>query len=390
VRFGSAFRITKNLPRENYPSFRVLHAWVGATSFGSSCNRSSLLSRNRIMGNDPSSLFLSDELVRELVPNSLPQSRDERYVGGAVHGRLDRDFGEEEQETLRSLYVSLGGLMELTAKRDASEDGNSMLSAKLRDFARECPILQAGRDLEKYGRAAQETYDSKLARLFRELTDGPLASLYGIIFLVGSSGAEPEYFQTLFYLSRDQRKIMRSLIVDLDPTARQRDEMEQFHSVSLLLEKWQKAVYRAFDEELEVAFRTNFEGAVAERCIEFAEVDRIFYHLVNNAIRHGSDKTLAVQVVESSNGDDLIWLFSNPVSENQAKVLQNFVDGRQSVFEYGIGSESGVGLGSLAESVAHAYGIEAQEQVISGSYAGSSFADGIFRIWFHWPKTTEA
>jgi hypothetical protein len=94
--------------------------------------------------------------------------------------------------------------------------------------------------------------------------------------------------------------------------------------------------------------------------------------------------------VESVNGGDLIWLFSNPVSQNQEKVLQNFEDGRQSVFEYGVGSKFGVGLGSLAESVAHAYGIEAQDEVTSGGYAGSSISDGIFRLWFHWPKISEA
>ncbi|MEM0965557.1 MAG: hypothetical protein AAGJ81_05355 [Verrucomicrobiota bacterium] len=339
------------------------------------------------MSKNPDTLFLSEESIRKLVPARLPARLHERYKGGAFYGRLDRDFGEDEQETIRTIYQSVGELMELTAKRDASEEENSLAASALKKFAVNCPILVAGGELEKYEQAARETQDTKLTTLFRELADGPFASLYGILFLVGSAGVEPEYFQTLFYLARDQRKIMRSLIIDLDPVGRDKDELEKLHSVDLLLQKWQKTVYRAFDAEMEVAFKTSFTGAVAERCIEFAEVDRVFYHLVNNAIHHGEGKLLAIQVVESEDGSDLIWMFSNPISKKKASDLGN-TSGR--VFEYGVGSGSGVGLASLAESVSHAYGIETTEELISSGYAGSIVEGEVFRLWFHWPRTAEA
>lgn len=321
-----------------------------------------------------------------MVPGRLPRRLDERYGGGALHGNLARDFSEEERDCLRSLYSDLGELMDLTAKRDASESGDSALGASLRDFAARTVILRAAADLEKFEQAARATYDGRLAGLFRELADGPFASLCAVLFLVHSAGVEPEYFQTLFYLARDERKIMRSILVDLDPAARARDEMVKQHSIELLLEKWRNAVYRAFDAELSVTFESRVEGMVAERCIEFAEVDRLFYHLVNNAVRHGSGKRLAIQVVESADGEDLIWVFSNPVSRNQEASLRNLVEGRQNVFEYGVGSGPGVGLGSLAESVGHAYGIESTVQAVSAGYLGTVLEDGMFRLWFHWPK----
>lgn len=331
-------------------------------------------------------LLIPEEKIYAMVPDSLPVRLEKRYAGGFLHASLERDFSPEEQQSLRSLYHDLGELMDLTAKRDASDGEDSPLGAALRTFASRTVVLRAAADLEKFEQGALATHDQKLATLFRELSDGPFASLCAILFLIDSAGVEPEYFQTLFYLARDERKIMRSLLVDLDPTARAKDEAVQQHSIDLLIEKWRDAVYRAFDAELEVSFESKVEGMVAERCIEFAEVDRLFYHLVNNALKHGSGKELAIQVVESSDGNDLLWVFSNPVSGNQAARLTNLTEGRQSVFEYGVGDGSGVGLGSLAESVGHAYGIETTSQAVSGGYLGATTEDGIFRIWFHWPR----
>ena len=341
------------------------------------------------MSESPQSLNIPEEKIRDLLPKQLPRRREERYAGGAAHGRLERDFSDEEAETVRTLYRELGELMELTEKRDASEGGNSLAAGALKTFASETPILRIGNELESYEEAAAATHDSRLRTLFRELVDGPFASLYGILFLVGSAGVEPEYFQTLFYLARDQRKIMRSILLDLDPATRERDEMKKLHSVNLLVEKWRDAVYRAFEREMEVSFESTFDGAVAERCVEFAEVDRLFYHLANNAIRHGSDDRLAIQIFETQDGMDLIWVFSNPLSENKAAHLQNLADGLTSVFDYGVGDGPGVGLGSVAESVAHAYGIESAEQAVTAGYVGTVVSGGCFRLWFHWPKVAE-
>ncbi len=333
-----------------------------------------------------SSLFLSEEQIRTLVPPRLPRRRDERYMGGAMHGRLESEFSEEEQECLRALYADLGELMELAGKRDRAEEWGDLPGPELGRFASRTVIVQAVSDLEKFEQAARATYDTKMANLFRELADGPVASLCAILFLVGSGGVEPEYFQTLFFLARDERKIMRSILLDLDPEGRAKDEEVNRHSIDLLLEKWQNTIYRAFDVEMEVAFDSNVRGMVAERCVEFAEVDRIFYHLANNSLRYGSGKQLAIQVIDTADGEDLVWVFSNPISENQFSRLQNLADGRESVFEYGVGDGSGVGLGSLAESVANAYGIESAAQAVSAGYVGSALEDKIFRIWFHWPK----
>lgn len=328
-----------------------------------------------------SSLLLSDEQIHALVPGRLQRRLDERYRGGALHGSLARDCSDEEKACLEALYADLGDLMELSKAGDGPADAEA-----LRHFTERTVLLRAMVDLEEFEQGARSTYDTRLAHLFRELADGPVASLCAILFLIRSVGVEPDYFQTLFYLARDQRKIMRSILVDLDPELRAKDEEVNVHSIDLLLEKWRDAVYRAFDTELEVAFETSVEGMVAERCIEFAEVDRLFYHLVNNALRHGNEKRLAIQAVDAEESDDLIWVFSNPVSQNQAGRLQNFADGRESVFEYGVGDGSGIGLGALAESVGHAYGIDTAGQAVSGGYVGSKLDGEVFRIWFHWPK----
>lgn len=332
-------------------------------------------------------LLVSESRIRALVPDQLPVRLEERYGGGFLHASLERDLSPEEQQSIRALYSDLGELMDLTAKRDAGEEANSLLGARIKEFASKSVLLRVAADLEKFEQGARVTHDEKLANLFREMADGPMASLCAILFLIESAGVEAEYFQTLFYLARDQRKIMRSMLVDLDPTARMKDELVKEHSIDLLIEKWRSAVYRAFEGEIEVAFESSVEGMVAERCIEFAELDRLFYHLANNAIKHGSEKKLAIQVIESEDGKDLVWLFSNPISAKQSSRLANIEESRKSVFDYEVGDgEAGVGLGALAESVGHAYGIDGSSQALGSGYLGTVVEDGIFRIWFHWPK----
>jgi len=329
-------------------------------------------------------LFLPREAILEMVPNQLARRLNERYPGGQAYASVVKHLSDDERATIVALYEEIGRLLALTDHQDAtvSDDTKQAIEA----FARETSLLDVGARVESYSQDALQTREDRLSRFFQELVDGPFLSLCGLMILISRAGIEPEYVQTLFYHCRDHRKIMRSLYETLDPEKRAEDEQIKNHSVDLLIEKWRGATYRAQDAELAIHFQNEFHGDVAERCVEFAEVDRLFYHLVNNAIHYASRPELAIQLVESADQKDLVWLFSNPVSGERLTQLQEMQAESKSVFQFGVGDQRGIGLEALAETVTHAYGLDSSISAETSGYIGAIAENGCFRLWFHWPK----
>jgi len=324
--------------------------------------------------------------IRHLVPGRLPRRMDERCSGVAVHGSLAKDFNPEETDTIVAIYQELGLLLELTRPDENGQHGPDELHANLVRFVHATQLLELGSVLETFESLAVQTHDTRLATLFSEVVGGPFASLYSILFLVKRAGIEPEYFRSLFYLARDHRKIMRSLITDLDTETRKEDETEKYHSIELLLQKWKDAIYRAMHGELNVNFQTSYDGYVAERCIEFAEVDRLFYLIANYALKSAKPKVLSIQAEPSSDKCDLIWLFRWVPESGEKARMDNLKEQKRSIFEQITGADrKDYGLQPISECVAHAYGLDNPAQSISGGYVGSVFSGKELRIWFHWP-----
>lgn len=336
------------------------------------------------MTNSPDSLFLEANAIRALAPASLPRRLEERYAGGAIFKGVTKHLSDDERATIQSIYEEIGQLMKLTDHKDAG--AHEQTAPVIEAFARDSQLVSRGATVEDYAQDALATKDDRLHRFFLEMVGGPFFSICGLLFLIRQTGLEPEYIQTLFYHSRDHRKIMRSLYAELDPGQRASDESVKNHSVDLLIEKWRDAAYRTAAGALNVRFQNEYHGDVAERCVEFAEVDRLFFHLVNNAIHYASESELGIQLVESASGADLLWLFSNPISPERQAELDNYRAEKKSLFEYGVGVRDGVGLESLAETVAHAYGLDSPISAETAAYVGVISEDGFFRLWFHWPK----
>lgn len=330
---------------------------------------------------DFSSLRLSGSELDELAPGKLSSYREARYLGGMWSASLEKDFNREERNILTRMYAGLKELMKL------AEPGRSEDETQLSEFCRTTDLGTMAMELEQAGMAAGEMEDTVTLTILNEITRGPFASIYGILFLAQQGVVEPGFFSNLYYLARDQLKIMRSFVVDLDPGKRAEDEEIKHHSIRLLIEKWRGAVYRAFGNYLEVEFEADYTGEVAERCIEFAEVDRLFYHLANNAAQHRSQAALLIQVVETEDGGSLRWVFSNPLREEQYDLLQGMMMEERDIFEPGFSVKGkGLGLSLVAETVAHAYGLESRHQAVQGRYVGVKLDPHRFSIWFHWPK----
>lgn len=74
----------------------------------------------------------------------------------------------------------------------------------------------------------------------------------------------------MFYLCRDQLKIMRASFKDLDPEGLVEDEKLRLHGAGLLQTKWWGAEHAYFSSKGQVKCGHFFDGPVTERCIEFA------------------------------------------------------------------------------------------------------------------------
>jgi len=326
-------------------------------------------------------LRLSKTELSELAPGSLRSYREARYLGGLWSASLKHDFNKEEQNIITRMYKGLQELMEMAHLETREED------RRLLEFCRRSDLGTMAMELEQAGVAARNMEDTVTLTILNEITQGPFASIYGILFLAQQGSADPSFFSNLYYLARDQLKIMRSFIVDLDPAKRTEDEKIRHHSIQLLIEKWQGAVYRAFGNQLEVEFQATYTGEVAERCIEFAEVDRLFYHLANNAAQHRSQAALLIQVTETEDEQSLRWVFSNPLREEQYDLLQGMMMEGQQIFDPDFSIKGkGMGLSLVAETVAHAYGLESRHQAVQGRYVGVKIDPHRFSVWFHWPK----
>lgn len=316
------------------------------------------------------------------LPDALASSREARYRGGRFTLKLSSAFSREEARVFRDLYEILLDLNTLASP--ARGLGRNQLDAAC-SFARKSNFMQIAHEIEGMHKNLDTMRGNAITIVFYEIVSGPFRSIRASIELLREWEPTPEIVQTLFYLSRDHLKIMRSVLLDLDPERRARDATQRLHSIDLLLEKWENARYQTPEGALYVSMENEFRGFVAERCLEFAELDSFFYHLANNTLRFASEPHLYIHVTQRK-GDNLLWTFGNPVSPQQAKAVQEAAAREGSLFNYGASTGgTGLGLAILGSCVAYAYGYENTQQAEAAGVFGHLVRDGCFLLWFHWP-----
>lgn len=335
-------------------------------------------------------LILSSEEIRDLTTRPIISYRTSRYQGGEFNVRLDRDLGDEEVELVTEFYNELKRLLELSRPKPESLVHEASRAAALESFFENTRLIRLASELEQVAVGAERTADRQLVQILRELTGGAFHGIYAIVQLTRARETPVEGFSSLYYLTRDHLKIMRTLIPDLDPVARAKDEQTQTHSIELMTEKWDGARFRADNRVIEVRFDSSFSGNVAERCVEFAEVDRLIYQLMQNAVQHGMGEMLQCQVDTCDGGANLRWVLTNPISpESRLRLLELIADGH-SLFDAGTSlNGKGWGLNVVAQSVSNAYGLAGNAFGEEVGYYGVRIGKEHFVIWFHWPVAAE-
>ena len=317
--------------------------------------------------------------VHELVPHDIVNRRPTRYRGKSVF-TLERDFSLDEQLIIQRQYAQLDDVWKYT--HPDAPDKRAQFE-QLEHFLKNNELLSLEDQLLYI---VAETEDKARKRLVIQLVRGAFEGVCAYVVFVRAGTLEPEYVQQLHYLAGDHMKVMRMLLPDLDTDKRIRDEETHLHSMKLLEEKWRSKTYLTFNDSVRISFTTHFDGSVAERGAEFAEIDRIFYHLVNYFANYTADQEIHISVAQSKDEKNLIWVFSKQVMPDRQKYVAGLLEKGESIF---VQDEDGEpdrdDLPIVADAVSHAYGYEDTREAEKKGCFGARLKDDVLSLWFHWP-----
>lgn len=236
---------------------------------------SDLRSRTLMLVEEPVDLsqFIESKTVQALRENySKPSTR---YLGG--DGTVDSSEIKDgtEKDIIFRTYEHLLGILPLVNGQSSAAFGD--FSALQKFAAQNFSIKE---HLVQWTGLIVPTEDPVAHSLQRSLL-ASLPSLAHFLDLAGSGKANLSEIRRIFYLCRDQLKIMRASFRDLDPQRLEDDELIRLHGTHLLRQKWTGARHSYFNSQGLASCGNFFEGPISERCVEFAEYDSNLYCLAN-------------------------------------------------------------------------------------------------------------
>jgi len=321
-----------------------------------------------------------------LAPAAPPSYRTLRYDGGGMAVSLD-DFPPDDRALLHQLYAGLSAAyVELRERRDQPD----LLIPRLRDLYHHNGWADLVASMRGLGaELPADGGNRRVRQVIHDLRGGAFQALAINLQLLSMGYERPDDLHRMFFLARDQLKIMRNSLPDLDPAGRARDEEQRLHHVGLLVEKWQGGDYKFQGHDAVVRMDCRYEGAIAERCLEFSALDRVLYNLVNNATAHAADNIVDVSILPlpSSDPHHLRFVVANSVTpEQQAALAAHFPDGPGRLFAGGFTTGgNGLGMRICADFVCNAYGLASVEQGLAEGHFGARLLDSRFLAWVHWP-----
>lgn len=251
------------------------------------------------------------------------------------------------------------------------------------------PLSEAAKNLGHETMAILGNGDTTqaLGKVLHDLRGGALMSLQ-LYAQIAEWDADSAPLRGAAYLARDQAKIMRNALPDLDPQVRSADEAEKPHFMHTVVEKWDGFRFERTDQQQgHVDVNCEYDGLLASCCLEASAVDRVVYNYINNAIRFSAGSSIRMEILPI--GDDAVrWVIANPIAPDQSEWLQVKTSGDLShLFRGGVTrGGNGLGLASCADFVAAAFGLPDIESALNGRYLGAVVEDGWYVAWAHWPS----
>lgn len=307
-------------------------------------------------------------------------------IPDATMGISVAELSDDDAQRLRRIYATLLGLREALRGIQPETVAVDEVSAALPDLG----TARLFDDAAALGRAMAERGASpRMRKALHDLRGGSLQALLMHLELLHAGAASALDLIRVFLLARDQLKIMRNAVPDLDPAGYRADLSEQMHSTSLVRDKWASVGYRLPGRQVEVELDCDFEGSIASCCVEFSTLDRIVYNLVNNAAEHAVDGRVGLSLAPMSGEPDTLLRIAvaNRISASQhARIVERFGDELGSIFGGGFTTGGhGLGLRICGELVAHGFSLPSVEAAVERGLLGARLLGEAFVVWIGWP-----
>ena len=263
--------------------------------------------------------FLSTNDISRLRDNF--SSSPNRYQGGDASVDLsDIKNGEIKDEVLIN-YEHLIQLLPLVSGRSKAATGEfSELQSNLRSSPSHYKSIDRvlEHDLKSEDQATRSVLRTTLASL-------PSLSFFSDRLREDQANLADS--RRLFYLCRDQLKIMRASFKDLDPERLIEDEKLRLHGAGLLQTKWWGAEHAYFSSKGQVKCGYFFDGPVTERCVEFAEYDANMYCLANLLAPRSSTGDFHMELLKDAIPGATLAVATAKMSEPEHKSLNEIISG---------------------------------------------------------------
>lgn len=250
------------------------------------------------------------------------------------------------------------------------------------------PLRAAAQDLgrDTMARVGDGAAALALGKVLHDLRGGALMSLQ-LYAHMAEWDTDPAHLRAAAYLARDQAKMMRNGLPDLDPQVRSADESEMPHFMQTVVEKWDGFRFEGVDRQPgQVDVSCEYDGLLASCCLEASAVDRVVYNYINNATRFSAGPHIRMEILPIGS-HTVRWIVGNPITHEHARWLRDETNGDPSrLFRGGMTrGGNGLGLSNCADFVAAAFGLPDIDAALEGRYLGAVVENGWYLAWAHWP-----
>lgn len=323
--------------------------------------------------------------IAQHLPVQLRNLRAQRFRGEHLDASLSA-LNAADQDRVRRLYAYAKGTYGLWLAMREAPDWAALREQVLSIL--DAPLSGAAQDLGRDTMAHLNHHPTllTLSKVLHDLRGGALLSLQLYAQLARWDG-DPMHLRSAAFLARDQAKIMRNALPDLDPETRQADESEKPHFMQTVVDKWNAFRFENAQHQTgQVHVTCEYDGLLASCCLEASAVDRVVYNYVNNAIRFSAGPSIRMEILPVG-GDAVRWVVANPMSPDQSAWLRQETAGDLStLFRGGVTrGGNGLGLSNCAEFVAAAFGLPDIHTALSGRYLGARVEGDWYLAWAHWP-----
>lgn len=316
------------------------------------------------------------------LPEPTAPVSERRYQPDGLTVSLS-DFGEADRRRLRDIYEFAQGIYLDWLASETRDPAVAM------ERIRDVDLRELRAETDRLGDDTDQT--PRLRAIIHDVRGGTTAAFMSLAELLLDQEVPEErqlaYLQQLVWLVRDEAKVMRGIIVDLDPSMREPDTEHTPHSVADLARKWQGMRYDDGTGAVALEVRNELGTvALANRCLEASAIDRVAYNFLNNAARFAASDEVTVDlrpvpdrpmgritVVNDLPADETAWLEARLASDPMALFRPDVSRGG-----------SGIGLAACAEVVGAAFELT-PDQAIRERVIGYEVVDGRFYAWFCWP-----